>query len=426
MYHFTYWLEHFKEMPPTKAQTIVKSITQVSEKTAAACSVVSLLVDCTTVGAFNRTKQAILRTYNGNLSQAEKRALSLFGEYLEFREYSSFKFPEIPSPVLAEYCKAMQMAYSYKAVLIHELVGCNSTGVTSDELVNKIIAYYRDRIDHGLIAEKDGSVFTKADVSLAAAKKTILNNPVQVLVDAKIIIWNKRTGMISFTSEYAPVSDEAKSEVCSICKDRLKRYYAAVKPPKATKEQEPTGCSKKLKTLLKRLEAEIQATTDKAAKKRLTTIYNSICAELGISAKNKSKKKPPKKKPPEKKKANTPKEIPSEYSKLAADDDRKVGALVQETLAILEKIEFKFTKAQLENLLSAEWSNKELKLNYAFFKLVDEKKPLREQRIDHLGNGRYYSRVYTFDDKQYLVTSQWYIGSKALYIQWYNGLNPYK
>lgn len=416
MYHFTYWLEHFKEMPPTKAQTIVKSTTQLSEKTAAACSAVSSLTDCTTVGAFNRAKQAILRTYNGNLSQAEKRAMSLFGEYLEFREYSSFKFPELPAPMLAEYCKTMQMSYSYKAVLIHELAGCSPTGVASDELINKIIAYYRDRIDRGLIAEKDGSVFTKADVSFAAAKKTVLSNPVQILVDANVIIWNKRTGMISFTSEYSPVSDESKREVCSICKDRLKRYYAAVKTPKPAKGQETPSCNKKLKNLLKRLDTEIQATPDKAAKKRLITIYNSICAELGMSTKRKSSKQAKKAKP------KTPKEIPSEYSKLNLDDDRKIGTLVQESLAVLEKIEYKFPQKQLDNLLSHEWSNTTLKLNYAFFKLVDESKPLAEQRIDHLGNGRYYSRVYTFGNKKYLVTSQWYAKSKPLFISWYNAL----
>ena len=420
MYHFTYWLEHFKEMPPSKAQTIVKSTAQLSEKTAAACSAVSRLADCTSLGAFNRTRQAILRAYSGNLSQAEKRAMSLLGEFLEFREYSSFKFPEIPAPMLAEYCKTMQMAYSYKAVLIHELVGCNSTGVTSDDLVNKIIAYYRDRIDHGLIAEKDGSVFTKADVSFAAAKKTILNNPVQVLVDAKIIIWNKRTGMISFTSEYAPASDEAKSEVCSICKERLKRYYAAIKPPKAATRQEAAGCNKKLKTLLKRLNAEIQATPDKATKKRLTTIYNSICTELGVSTKAKNNKQKKKMKP------KIPKEIPSEYSKLNVDDDRKIGTLVQESLAVLENIEYKFSKKQLDNLLSHDWSNTTLKLNYTFFKLVDESKPLSEQRVDHLGNSRYYSRVYTFDNKKYLVTSQWYAKSKPFFISWYNTLRNTK
>lgn len=421
MYHFTYWLEHFKELPPSKAQTIVKSITQLSEKTATACSAVSHLADCQTIGTFNRARQAILRVHGSDLSQSEKRAMSMFGEYLEFREYSNFKFPEISAPLLAEYCKTMQMSYSYKAVLILELVNCNSAGVTTDELVNKIIAFYRDRIDHGQIPEKEGSVFTKADVSFVAAKKTILNNPVQVLIDAKIVVWNKRTGIISFTSEYTPVSEAARSEVCSICKERLKRYYASIKPPKASKEPDIAVCSKKLKTLLKRLEAEIQVTTDKAAKKRLTTIYSSICAELGVPSKSKTKKKQT-----TQKNTNAQKDIPAEYSKLASADPRKVGALVQETLAILEKIEFKFTRAQLANLLSAEWSNRELKLNYAFFKAVDESKPIRDQRVDHLGNGRYYSRVYTFGGKQYLITSEWYAKSKPLYIAWYNTLWPKK
>ena len=420
MYQFTYWLEHFKELPPSKAQTIVKTTIQLSEKTSSACSSVSKLIECKAVGTYNRTKQAILRAHSANLSQAEKKALSLFGEFLEYCEYSSFKFPEEPIPMLAEYCKTMQMSYSYKAVLIHELVSSNPAGITTDELVTKISEFYRNRIDHGMIAEKEDSVFTKADVSPAAAKKIIISNPVQVLVDAKVIIWNKRTGIISFTSDYLPVSETARKEVVLICQDRLKRYYSSIKPKKTSGTQSAGGCSKKLKTLLKRLEAEIQNTTDKNARKRLSTIYLSICNELGINNKTKPKKKAAEKK------RDIPAAEPTEYGKLSVDDPRKVGALVQASLALLEKIEYKFSRAQLENLLSLEWSNKTLKLNYAFFKLVDETKPLAEQRLDHLGNGRYYSRIFSFGGKRYLLTSQWYDKSKGPFIEWYNSLKPPK
>ena len=93
---------------------------------------------------------------------------------------------------------------------------------------------------------------------------------------------------------------------------------------------------------------------------------------------------------------------------------------------VLSGIEYKFSKKQLDNLLSHDWSNTTLKLNYTFFKLVDESKPLSEQRVDHLGNSRYYSRVYTFDNKKYLVTSQWYAKSKPFFISWYNTLRNTK
>jgi len=417
MYQFTYWLEHFKEMQPSKAQTIVKTICLLSEKTESTCAPVGKLAESKTVIAFRRTKQLLLRGHSAQLTAAEKKALSLFEDFLEFREYSSYKFPDEPMPRLADYCKTMQMSYSYKAVLIHELASCDASGVTTDDLVKKIIAFYQDRIDHGLIAEKDDSIFAKAKVSSAAAKRIIIANPIQVLVDAKVITWNKRTGSVSFASDFCPSSKQAAEEVRTICKERLKKYYSSIKPRKEkSKKQDVVASSRKLKNLMQRLETEINATTDKATKKRLTTIYNSICCELGIA------KSKPRTSKVAKSKTSVKKEIPSVYSPIDENDDRKVGALVQESFAVLEKSEFKFTKAQLKQMQSLDWSNATFKLNYPLLKPVDESKPITEQRRDHLGNGRYYSRTYTFSGVKYLVTSEWYAKSRPLFISWYNKL----
>ena len=42
MYQFTYWLEHFKEMQPSKAQTVVKTISALSGKTESEDSMVQI------------------------------------------------------------------------------------------------------------------------------------------------------------------------------------------------------------------------------------------------------------------------------------------------------------------------------------------------------------------------------------------------
>ena len=98
--------------------------------------------------------------------------------------------------------------------------------------------------------------------------------------------------------------------------------------------------------------------------------------------------------------------------------------MVQDSMATLERIEYQFTAEQLNDMVSLEWSNTALKLNYPFFKKVDESRPISEQRVDHLGNGRYYSRIFVFSGKKYLVTSQWYAKSKPFFIEWHNGLQP--
>ncbi len=321
----------------------------------------------------------------------------------------------MPSDMLNQYCKTMQMSYSYKAVLVHELVKNNCSGITTEELVKLMIAYYQNRIDHGLVAEKEDSIFSKDSVSFATAKRVIMSNPVPVLVDANVITWNKRTGIISLTSDYSPTTAEAISEVCATCTERLKRYYSSIKPKKDRTSKDVPKDNKNLQRLLKRLEAEIQNTPDKTSKKKLLTIYTSICNELGLSAKGKTKKKAQKQKKP-------PVSLPTEYCTIQKNDDRKVGVLVQNSMALLEKIEYPFSTIQLNRMASPEWSNTTLKLNYPFIKLVDESKTIADQRIDHLGYSRYYSRVFSFSGKKYLVSSQWYAKSKPLFIDWFNSL----
>lgn len=417
MYHFTYWLEHFKGMPLSKAQTICKALSSLSEKTTDVCASTGKLTDCKSRTSFFRARQAIVRIHGDKLSQTEKTALSLFGDYIDFREYSSFKFPEMPTTLLVEYCKSMQMSYSYKAVLIHELISDNTLGVSADILVKKMQAFYQDRINHGLVAEKEDSVFSKPTVSFSAAKRVIISNPVKVLVDAKVITWDKRTGIISFTSEFLPATKEVKEEVRNVCENRIKQYYSVIKAKKETVTSTESFNSKKIETLLLCLGEEIQNTADKVAKKKLAAIHESLCNELGMEKYQKGENTCTKKK------ENVVSiDSSAELTALDYEDTRKVGALVQQTMELLEVKEYSFSWEQLKNMQSHEWSNTVLKLNYPFLKVVDESRPISEQRRDHLGNGRYYSRVFTFAGKKYLITSEWYARNKPYFIDWYNGL----
>lgn len=49
MYQFMYWLEHFKELPPSKSQAILRTLLQLSARTQGACSQVGKLDDCNTL-----------------------------------------------------------------------------------------------------------------------------------------------------------------------------------------------------------------------------------------------------------------------------------------------------------------------------------------------------------------------------------------
>jgi hypothetical protein len=111
-------------------------------------------------------------------------------------------------------------------------------------------------------------------------------------------------------------------------------------------------------------------------------------------------------------------------SQLGFDDDRKIGAMVQDCFAELEKVNYSFSSKLLEELQSLDWSRTHFKkLYYHVLKKFDPSKTIEEQRVDYKGNGRYYEQLYTFSGKQFLLTSQWYKDAKEQFVNWYNGLN---
>jgi hypothetical protein len=111
-------------------------------------------------------------------------------------------------------------------------------------------------------------------------------------------------------------------------------------------------------------------------------------------------------------------------SQLGFDDDRKIGAMVQDCFAELEKVNYSFSSKLLEELQSLDWSRTHFKkLYYPVLKKFDPSKTIEEQRVDYKGNGRYYEQLYTFSGKQFLLTSQWYKDAKEQFVNWYNGLN---
>lgn len=362
MYQFTYWLEHFKEMQPSKAQGVVKTINHLSEKTADNLEDLCKLSDCKTLLAFRRTKLTLMKAYAADLSAKEKQALSLFESFLEFCEYSSFKFPEAPKPQSDASKKAIQ-ADADKAAI----------GARIKDL----------RILHKMSQEELG---TKLGVNRAAVNK-YEKGTVVMPVNTVLAL----CGMFKVSPNYLLLGSEDLDF------------------PKKRAEERPglSDNEAKILRLLQGLSEEGFLRIVSYTKDMLKLFPKSSDETKGYTCLDKKEQKG----------------LPAEYVVIDPDDERKVGTLVQQSLAILEKIDFKFTAIQIKQMQSLEWSKKNLKLTYAFIKPLDESKPITEQRRDHLGNGRYYSHPYAFDGKKYLVTSEWYEKNRALFINWYNKLS---
>ncbi len=362
MYHFAYWLEHFKEFLPSKAQMIVKTINQLSEKTADAFGDEGKLNNCETLLAFRRTKQTLMKAYAADLTGKEKQALSLFETFLEYREYSSFTFPE---------------ATESQSVSSKKIIQADADRVDIGTRIKDL------RIRHKMSQEELG---LKLGINRAAVNKyekgsvNIPTNAILALCGMfkvspnYLLLGIEEVELQKFRAEEAPVLGDNKEKICALLQGISEEGFLRT--------------ISYLEDMLKLYPKRSDETTE--------------YAYLDKTEKN---------------------EVSAVYATIDLDDERKVGALVQAAISVLEKIKFEFTETQLQQMQSLEWSNKNLKLTYAFFKLVDESKPVSEQRIDQKGYGRYYSRVYTFSGKRYLVTSQWYEKSKRLFIDWYNKLS---
>ena len=397
MYHFAYWLENFKELSATKVQGLVKVLIQISARTESECGTLGKLIDCSNLLSYRRIKQIITKKYGNSLSQAEKKVLALFGDYLEFREYSNYKFPEPENINLLKYCETMSMSYSYKAVFLLVLVQSlsNTQAVNLDVLCGQMTAFYQARLDRNLPGEKSNSIFAQSNPDFSEVKKIIINNPVKVLLDAGIIVWDKKSNMISLSMEY-PIGNEVnRRQVMEGCSERINSYY---KSNNLHNPLLPDG-ETTVKTELNRLYESIKMVSSEIERANLFAVYDSLCDVLGI-ADNDS------------------------FSYIQPDDERKIGVLVQTYMAELETSKYPFTEQQLSNLLSLEWSSKTFKkLYYPVLKAFDSSKTVDEQRVDYKGNGRYYDRVYTLAGKKYLLTSQWYKDAKVQFIEWYNNLS---
>lgn len=403
MYQFTYWLEHFKELSPSKAQAILRALLQLSARTQGTCSQVGKLENSNSLSSFRRIKQVIMKNHSNDLSQGERRSLVLFGDFLEFREYSNYKFPEAPTSKLLNYCETMQMSYSYKAVLILSLLSSinDTRSITLDILTAKMIAYYDNRLANQLPSEKNNSIFATRTPNFEAARKIIETNPIKVLVDAGVIYYSKRTSIVSFSDEYLPGDADYQQQVIRMCEKRLEKYYNSdalkitLPDPKKTASE-----------LAEEMIFAISNLANKVQQENLANIFSELCEVVGINTNSQTETQI----------------LQTNNQPISFDDERKIGALVKDCMQFLETKEYKFSEEQINKFLSLDWSKATLKLYYPFFKVFDDTKTIEEQKVDHLGNGRYWKRIYTFNEKKYLITSEWYKESKPLFISWYNTL----
>lgn len=107
------------------------------------------------------------------------------------------------------------------------------------------------------------------------------------------------------------------------------------------------------------------------------------------------------------------------------DSSIKIGKHVQNCFASLEANNHVFSNEDLKNMLSAEWTLKNLGCGRPLLREYDESKTESEQ-IKVGKYCRYWIQTYTFNGKKYFVSSQWTDGQKERFDVWFNSISADK
>lgn len=131
-----------------------------------------------------------------------------------------------------EMIRQMDMSYSYKPVLIKAiLLYADDKGrVKLDDIVAYFKFFYEDRRAAGLVVEKKNSIFAKDGYTDKDAQRNILSNPFKRFEDMQMLRHTKTLGIIQVDEAvWKHLSAEDKTEVATICDEKLNSYYLRIK-----------------------------------------------------------------------------------------------------------------------------------------------------------------------------------------------------
>ena len=148
------------------------------------------------------------------------------------RGYDPQEVDEFLDAICDEMVRQMDMSYSYKPVLIKViLLYADDKGrVKLDDIVAYFKSFYEDRRAAGLVVEKKNSIFAKDGYTDKDAQRNTLSNPFKRFEDMQMLRHTKTLGIIQVDEAvWKHLSAEDKTEVATICDEKLNSYYMRIK-----------------------------------------------------------------------------------------------------------------------------------------------------------------------------------------------------
>lgn len=121
----------------------------------------------------------------------------------------------------------------------------------------------------------------------------------------------------------------------------------------------------------------------------------------------------------------------ADYSSLHRDDSisetenqlltEKIGKYVRMNMRTISNKQHRFSQNELMAMESKKWSKDTLGLDYPFFKPYIDGIDISEQ-IKEGTYGRYWKEIFEFNNKKFLITSQWFERNREEFDKWFQSL----
>ena len=120
------------------------------------------------------------------------------------------------------------MDHSYKPVFLMSFFDHmgEEGSARLEDVVGNFKEFYDDRIDRGLIAEKQSSIFNTKDYTEKDAERLMLSMPFKVYEEMGVMSHSKYIGVIQLDKQIAKrLNPTDIEEIITLCKNGLAKYY---------------------------------------------------------------------------------------------------------------------------------------------------------------------------------------------------------
>lgn len=109
-------------------------------------------------------------------------------------------------------------------------------------------------------------------------------------------------------------------------------------------------------------------------------------------------------------------------SNIPQKEEMKIGRFVHETMRKLSDANYHFSKEMMDSLLSDTKTKQLFGIGIPFFKEIKEHDNISQLAKDSKGYNRYWTSIFKFNEREFLIVSQWTNNNKDRFYRWYNNL----